>query len=250
MKIQLIRHATIIITVSDKRILVDPILNRAGSTEPIPNVPNQNYNPLVELPVNIDSIINCDAVVVTHTHMDHFDEAAAELLPKNMPIFCQTEDEQKLKSFGFTDVYPVNTKYTWRGITLNRTDGKHGHGEIAKAMAPVSGFVISAAKEPLVYIAGDTVWCKEVKESMEKYKPEIVVCNCGAAQFEYGKPITMGAEDIHELCSRYSDIQVVAVHMESWNHCRLSRKALKEYIRNAEIKTNIFIPDDGEVLSF
>lgn len=250
MKIQLIRHATIIITVSDKRILVDPVLNRAGSMEPIQNVPNQNYNPLVELPVNIDSIINCDAVVVTHTHMDHFDEAAAELLPKNMPVFCQPQDEQKLKSFGFTDVYPVNTKYTWKGITLQRTDGKHGHGEIAKAMAPVSGFVISAAKEPLVYIAGDTVWCKEVKESMEKFKPEIVICNCGAAQFEHGKPITMGTEDIHELCSKYTDIQVVAVHMETWNHCRLSRKALKEYIRNTEIKTKILIPDDGEVLSF
>lgn len=250
MKIQLIRHATIIITVSDKRILVDPVLNRAGSMEPIQNVPNQNYNPLVELPVNIDSIINCDAVIVTHTHMDHFDEAAAELLPKNMPVFCQPQDEQKLKSFGFTDVYPVNTKYTWKGITLIRTDGQHGHGEIAKAMAPVSGFVISAAKEPLVYIAGDTVWCKEVKESMEKFKPEIVICNCGAAQFEHGKPITMGTEDIHELCSRYTDIQVVAVHMETWNHCRLSRKALKEYIRNTEIKTKILIPDDGEVLSF
>lgn len=69
-------------------------------------------------------------------------------------------------------------------------------------MAPVSGFVSSCPKEPLIYIAGDTVWCKEVEDSIDKFKPEIVVCNCGGAQFDYGEPITMTTQDIHELCRK------------------------------------------------
>ena len=150
--------------------------------------------------INIESIINCDAVLVTHTHKDHFDDVAANLLPKNILIFCQPEDEIKLKSYGFTDVQPIIDTYNWNNIVFNRTTGKHGHGEVAVQMAPVSGFVISCSSEPLIYIAGDTVWCREVEDSIDRFKPKVIVCNCGGAQFDYGEPITMTTQDIHELC--------------------------------------------------
>lgn len=250
MKIQLIRHATLIVSVNNKKILVDPVLSKAGSMAPIENVPNQSYNPLVELPIDIDNIINCDAIIVTHTHRDHFDDAAAKLLCKNIPVFCQPEDEIKLQAYGFISVHPIKDTYTWDNITFNRTKGKHGHGLIAMKMAPVSGFVISSKGEPTVYIAGDTVWYKEVEKSIEKFKPEIVVCNCGCAQFGYGRPITMATEDIDKLCRRNANIQVVAVHMEAWNHCRLSRKDLISYINTNNINTNVFVPKNGEELSF
>lgn len=250
MKIQLIRHATLIISVNNKRILVDPMLSEAGSMPPIEKVPNQNYNPLVELPTNIDNITNCDAVLVTHTHRDHFDEAAATLLPKNIPILCQPEDELKLQSYGFVDVHPIKDTYLWNNILFNRTKGKHGHGILAMKMAPVSGFVVSSKGEPSVYIAGDTVWCKEVEKTIEKFKPEVVVCNCGGAQFSFGKPITMSTKDIHEICHSYANIKVVAVHMEAWNHCRLTRQDLLNYISANTINANIFIPGDGELLKF
>ncbi|MBZ9607363.1 MBL fold metallo-hydrolase [Clostridium estertheticum] len=250
MKIQLIRHATLIISVNNKRILVDPVLSEAGSMTPIKNVPNQNYNPLVELPIDIDTITNCDAILVTHTHRDHFDDAAVKLLSKNIPVFCQPEDEIKLQSYGFTDVHPINTTFIWNDIIFNRTNGRHGHDELAIKMAPVSGFVISCSEEPTAYIAGDTVWCEEIESSIEKFKPEIVVCNCGCAQFDYGKPITMSTKDIYELCIRYSSLKLVNVHMEAWNHCRLSRKDLINFININNINTNVFTPKDGEELSF
>lgn len=250
MKIQLIRHATLIISVNNKRILVDPVLSEAGSMTPIKKVPNQKYNPLVALPISIDNITNCDAVLITHTHSDHFDEAAAKLLPKSIPIFCQPEDEIKLQSYGFSDVHPINDNYIWNNIHFNRTKGKHGHGLIAMKMAPVSGFVVSSQGEPTIYIAGDTVWCKEVKKSIKKFKPEIVICNCGGAQLSFGRPITMTTKDIHEICRRYANIDVVAVHMDAWNHCRLSRMDLKNYISTNNINSNVFIPGDGKLLNF
>lgn len=250
MKIQLIRHATLIIYLNNKKILVDPMLSPAGSISPIPDVPNQNSNPLVDLPINIDSIINCDAVLITHTHIDHFDDAAAKLLSKNLPVFCQPEDEAKIQAYGFINVHPIADTKIWNDITFYRTKGKHGHGELAIKMAPVSGFVISCTGEPSVYIAGDTVWCDEVEKSIEKLKPQIIVCNCGAAQFSFGKPITMAAEDIHKLCCRFPNVKIVAVHMEAWNHCRLTRKDLKYYIYKNSIKNIIYIPKDGSSLNF
>jgi len=250
LNIQLIRHATLIISVNNKKILVDPVLSEAGYINPIQKVPNQNYNPLVELPITIDNIINCDAVLITHTHGDHFDEVAAKLLPKNIPLFCQIEDEIKLKSYGFVDVHPIKDTYIWNNITINRTKGKHGHGILAMKMAPVSGFLLSFKGEPSVYIAGDTVWCKEVEKSIDNFKPEIVVCNCGGAQFSFGKPITMTTKDIYEIYNRYKNIKIVAVHMEAWNHCRLSRHELLNYISANKLHANVFVPVDGESLNF
>jgi L-ascorbate metabolism protein UlaG (beta-lactamase superfamily) len=250
LKIQTIRHATLIIYLNNKKILIDPMLSPINSMAPIPDVPNQNLNPLVDLPISIDNIIDPDAILITHTHRDHFDDVAASLLSKNIPVFCQPEDEDKIRSFGFINVCPIHSSKTWNNITFNRTNGKHGHNEMAKKMAPVSGFIISSKGEPSVYISGDTVWCNEVEESIKKFTPEIIICNCGAAQFSYGEPITMTAQDIHKLCNKFPDIKVIAVHMDAWNHCRLSRKDLTNYINTHNIKNFISVPNDGEVLNF
>lgn len=249
MQFQLVRHGTIILTVNNKKILVDPVLSEAGTMSPIEDVPNTNHNPLVDLPISIEDILCCDAVIITHTHRDHFDDEAAKLLPKDKPIFCQPEDEQKLINHGFTEIHSVKDFYVWNDINLQRTGGRHGHGEIALKMAPVSGFVLSYSSEPGIYIAGDTVWCDEVKTAIDKFKPEVIICNCGAAQFSFGKPITMNAEDIYTLCSTYPDIKVIAVHMEAWNHCRLSRASLKEFIAEKNIENTVYIPSDGEQLN-
>ena len=40
-------------------------------------------NPLVSLPTSVDDIINdVDAVIVTHLHLDHYDDVAKEVLTK------------------------------------------------------------------------------------------------------------------------------------------------------------------------
>jgi len=83
MEIQLVRHATLRVTYANRTLLVDPMLSRAGELAATPNTPNQRPNPLVELPVPAESVIVwIDAVLVTHIHRDHFDQAAADLLPK------------------------------------------------------------------------------------------------------------------------------------------------------------------------
>ena len=71
---------------ADGRILVDPMLRAAGTTPPIENTPNPVPNPLVELPFPAEEVVRgIDGCIVTHLHGDHFDDAAAELLPRDLP---------------------------------------------------------------------------------------------------------------------------------------------------------------------
>ncbi|NQX39444.1 hypothetical protein SAMN05421820_102179 [Pedobacter steynii] len=50
-----------------------------------------------------------------------------------------------------------------------RTGGQDGVGEIGKMMGIVSGYVIRHEQE-MVYIAGDTIWCDEVKAALDLKK--------------------------------------------------------------------------------
>ena len=36
---------------------------------------------------------NVDAIFLTHLHLDHFDEAAQQLLPKDIQIYTQNEED-------------------------------------------------------------------------------------------------------------------------------------------------------------
>lgn len=94
MHIQLIRNATIIVQYAGKKFLIDPMLAERGTYPPFPNSLRQDqYNPLVSLPVSLEELIHVDAVIVTHLHLDHFDEAAQKELPKDIKMFVQNEED-------------------------------------------------------------------------------------------------------------------------------------------------------------
>src|SRR6185436_8474700 len=142
MRIQLVRHATLIVEIGDTRLLVGPMLSAKGAMAPVPNSPNPQPNPLVELPAAVPEILrDVGGVLVTHTHRDHWDDAAADILRKHLPLFCQPEDAAKFREQSFTDVRPVETSTWFQKIEISRTGGEHGTGEIGKQMAPVSGYV-------------------------------------------------------------------------------------------------------------
>ena len=247
MRLRLIRHATLLVEYSGHKLLVDPMLSDEGTQPPIDNSPNQRPNPLVPLPIPAKEVLEgVEAMLVTHTHRDHWDNAAAELIPKSLPILGQPEDEQKFRSQGFSNVQPISSSHTWNAIAFNRTAGQHGTGEVGKKMGPVSGFVLEAAGEPTFYIAGDTVWCKEVADAIRGYQARVTVVNTGAAQFLEGDPITMTAECVISVCRSAPNSQVVAVHMEAINHCLLTRADLAFQLEAARVIQQVAIPNDGD----
>ncbi len=250
MQFRHIRHATFIIGINGKNILVDPMLSQKGSMQPIPDVPDKSWNPTAELAVPIETVLDYDAAIITHMHRDHFDEAASKLLPKDRPVFCQPEDENRLKDKGFEKVYAVLEGTEWEGIRITRTAGRHGYGATALRLAPVSGFVLSAPGEPVIYITGDTVYYSCIEKTLESYKPDVVISFSGEARFRYGKPITMNSQDILAVCRKLPGARVVCVHLEAWNHCRLTRKALSDFAASNGIGGQIHIPSDGELMEF
>ncbi|MDF2961608.1 MAG: metal-dependent hydrolase [Paenibacillus sp.] len=250
MNLQLVRHSTLFIQYGGQKLLIDPMLSPAGAMPAVPNTANTLSNPLVELVIDMAELQQADAVLLTHSHRDHFDSAAADLLRKDIPFLCQPQDIGNIRVQGFQQVIPVEDAVDWNGIRITRTMGQHGTGEIGKRMGPVSGFVLQAPGEPVLYMAGDTVWCPEVEQALSLYKPDVTVVFAGGAQFLEGGPITMTAQDILEVCRHSPKTRVIATHMEAWNHCFLKRPELKEFVGQHQLTEQVLIPHDGETIRF
>lgn len=235
MRLTLVRNATVIVELAGKRLLVDPMLDDAGARPPIEGTANPVRNPTVPLPFPAEKVVRgLDAVLVTHRHRDHLDERGAELLPRDVPVFCQPEDEEALRGLGLA-ARAVAGELAWDGLRIVRTPARHGSGAVAEALGPVSGYVLDD-----LYLAGDTVWYDGVAGTIERHRPRVAVVNAGAAEFLEGGLIVMGAEDVREVAARVPT--VVAVHLEALNHCFLSRAELRAAV------PGVLVPEDGETL--
>jgi L-ascorbate metabolism protein UlaG (beta-lactamase superfamily) len=236
MRLTLVRNATLILEVAGHRILVDPMLDEAGARPPIERTANPVRNPTVPLPFPAKEVLRgIDAVLVSHRHRDHLDETAERLLPRDVPVFCQPEDEEPLQVLGL-NARPVADTLQWDGLSMTRTPAQHGFGAVADALAPVSGFVLDGE----LYLAGDTVWYEGVQETIERFRPRAAVVHAGGASFLEGGLIVMGADDVREVAARVP--VVVAVHLEALNHCHLTRAEL------AAAVPGVVIPRDGEAV--
>ena len=104
MNITQIRNATLLITYAGKRLLIDPMLAPKDAYPGFPGTAHaERRNPTVELPVDVNTLLNADAVIVTHTHDDHWDRTAAELIAKDKPIYVQNDrDAALLRSRGLS----------------------------------------------------------------------------------------------------------------------------------------------------
>jgi L-ascorbate metabolism protein UlaG (beta-lactamase superfamily) len=251
MIIQHIRHATMNIQYAGATILLDPMLSPAGAMPPVPNSANDRANPTADLKAPVAALLEADAVLLTHTHRDHLDPFASEMLPKTVRFYCQPKDACLLREQGFQDVVPIEQVYEWdAGIRITRTSGRHGTGILGWKMGPVSGFVLQAPNEPTLYIAGDTIWCEDVENAIAEYRPDVIVLFAGAAQFLQGGSITMDKQDVVKVCRSSPDAQIVVAHMEAWNHCLLTRTELSAYLTRRGLHEKVHIPEDGENMTF
>jgi L-ascorbate metabolism protein UlaG (beta-lactamase superfamily) len=240
MRLRLIRHATLIVRLADVSFVVDPMLDPPGARPPVENTPNPRRNPLRELPEPAEIVVQTvDAVLLTHLHRDHLDETAIELLRKDVPVFCAPADADALRAHGFRDVRPVDDRLEWAGVTIARTAGIHGE------LGPTPGYAIAAAGEPTLYVAGDTIWCDDVRAAIDEHRPKVVVVNAGGARFVGGDPIVMTAEDVVAVAAHAPAARIVAVHMEAVNHCVLTRADLRQRLHEEGLTDQVTVPEDG-----
>jgi L-ascorbate metabolism protein UlaG (beta-lactamase superfamily) len=253
MKLTLVRNATLLLEYAGQRLLVDPLLADQGAYPGFAGTFNSHLDyPLTPLPLPLATLVDVDAVLVTHLHPDHWDAAARRHLGRALPVFAQDAlDAAAIRADGFTDVRRFDGA-TFGGIGIAQTAGQHGSDAVMAAigsrMGRVSGIVLRHPDEPTLYIAGDTVWNDHVAAALEQYAPDIVVLNCGDAQVPGLGKIIMDQHDVLAVAQAAPHATLVATHLEAVNHCVLSRAALRGFLAAHGIGSRVKVPEDGQSL--
>lgn len=264
LSLQHIRNATIKIASGDTTFLVDPMFAEAGAYEGFPDTYRSWLrNPLTPLPMSVKDILErVDAVILTHTHLDHWDKAAQDTLPKDMPVYVQNEeDANAVKIQGFTDVRIMKASDGFGSFKLDRTATQHGSSAmyadpaVGKALGEVMGLVFTTPGGKKAYLAGDTIWFEGVDDALAKHEPDVIIVNAGEAalsaeQFRDSPEIIMGKKDVLRMVEKMPNADVVAIHMDAINHMAVDRRDLSEYVRQHGIRDKVLIPFDGEKMNF
>ncbi|KGQ25723.1 MBL fold metallo-hydrolase [Gallibacterium anatis] len=257
---QHIRNATAKIDIAGTTFLVDPYLAPKGSYAGFEGTVNsEKRNPLIELSMPVNEVLQgVDAVIVTHTHDDHWDKVAQQLLPKNLPIFVQNAGDAKIiRGQGFKDVRVVGKNTTFNKVRLSKTGGQHGTDEmysvpqLAELAGEAMGVVMQAEGEKTLYLIGDTIWNYEVDHALDTYKPDLVVMNTGYAQLTgFKNSIIMGTADVAKAYKKAPNAQLITVHMDAVNHTTISSDQMRKFVKQEKMTDRVNVPKEGQTLSF
>lgn len=106
-----------------------------------------------------------------------------------MPIFAQDEaDAAAIRKEGFTNVRVMTGNTVFNGTRLSRIHGQHGTEKmmatdpINKLLGEAIGVMFQRPGYKTVYVAGDTIWTRQVDEAIARYQPEVIILNTGYAR--------------------------------------------------------------------
>lgn len=250
MYIQQIRNATLKIKYGGIVFLTDPWFQDKGTGVSVKTVRAEMEGikcPMNDLPDTPAKILeDVDYCLVTHLHFDHF---SRDYLPGDLKMIAQNRtDADTLCQMGFENVRWFDTEdIRVDGVTIHKTTAVHGENDaVIEKMGDACGYVFESSSEKVLYLAGDTVYCGAVKDTIDRYQPGVIILNCCEAAIPLGRLI-MGLADVEMVCQWAPEALVVASHLDSVNHALISSDDVRRFARARNLP-QIKVPVNGEIL--
>lgn len=167
----------------------------------------------------------------------------------NIPIYCSEKDAAFLNIKGL-EVHPLKLREVnpFLGGDIELVSCLHGKGMVGKLMAHGVGYYLSNAKEPSLYITGDTMLTDNVAGFILHKRPEVIVLSYGGARFDVGSDIIMGLEEAIAV-GKLTVGKIIANHLEALDHCTVTRQQLLEQVTRLGWESRFFVPQSGETIT-
>lgn len=139
-------HSTLLIELGGVKVVTDPLF-RTNLLHLRRHAP----------PVDIERFTDVDAVLISHSHLDHLDKRSLKLIPRDVRAIVPSDVVAIFKGMGFRNVTGLSTGETTElgELSVAATIAEHGGSRMPwNQKAETLGFVIRGAQS--VYFAGDT----------------------------------------------------------------------------------------------
>ena len=146
----------------------------------------------------------------------------------------------------------------FEGIRLFKTPCDHGSGDlvnkrfyrVVQLTDQACGVIFKSESENIIfYLAGDTIYYPGVKETIEKYKPQVIAVNAAGAQAPTGHALIMNQYDVWALMNDFPSLSVIATHVDGVSHATVNREMLRAFAKEKGL-TALAIPDDLETITY
>jgi len=206
-------HSTLLIQMSGKYFLTDPVFSERVS--PVQWLGPKRFHPV---PMDVDSIKEIEAVIISHNHYDHLDEGSIKQLKDRVNNFVVPLGiGDKLIAWG-VNKNKITQLDWWENIILDdvelvSTPAQHfsGRGITDTDETLWSSWVIRNQQHSL-YFSGDTGYFPGFKDIGDKYGPfDYAFMECGAYN-ELWRDIHMMPEDSLQAFKDVKGKVMVPIH--------------------------------------
>ena len=247
-------HSTFLLSIDNKKILLDPILGPIAS--PVSFVGSRRYEYSKNMLQVIDEMPPIDAVLISHDHYDHLDfKSIVKLNNKVSHFFVPLGVSSHLIVWGVPK--EKITELNWwdetnfQGLTFVLTPAKHfsGRGILNRNTTLWGGWAI-LGKHRRFYNSGDGGYDKHFKEIGKKYGPFDITLMEGAQYDRRWFWVHMRPE---EAVQAHLDVNGKNMMLMHWGAFTLAFHGWKEPIERAlkEAKKsdiNLIAPKIGETV--
>lgn len=256
---------TAVLAHGEVRVMTDPMLGPRGPDafvlpkHPSTGAPNARFARYTATPrPTFDRLA---AIVLSHTHADHVDARAREILPKALPVIVPPSGVESMKASGFTDVRALD----WgQSVTLEAHGTKlvvtavaahHAHdAELDRTIGRVNGYILAwtgAAGPYRVYWTGDAVLSDEMRTLRATHGPiDLLLPHLGGVGGDGDLGLrTMNAEEGLALVRLVDPARVVPIHHTSFSHYREPIEALVQRADEAGLGARFVFPIEGKPIA-
>ena len=223
MKITYLGTASVLLEYGGLRIITDPVLDAPGKQYSF----GPWYAPkkwfasqrTYAAPLTAKQLGRLDLALISHDHhADNLDAAGRELIALIPFVVTNNAAARRLNATGLG----AGESTTVDGVTIMGVTAQHGP-RFTPQVNQVTGFLLSAAGEPTVYISGDTVLTPALRAVLPTLGADVAIIHCGGVTFPtapiFGRMrFTMDASHAAEAAALSGAKVVIPVHRSGWSH--------------------------------
>lgn len=225
-------HSAVLIEIEGKKIFLDPMLSDVPA--PHPWLGSKRFNP--ELPLDMDSLPQLDAVVISHDHYDHLDyESIKTIKDKVEHFFVPLGVGSHLVTWGVEESKITELDWweeiSFDGILIAATPAQHFSGRtLGDSNTTLWASWVIKGKQSSMFFSGDSGYTKSFKDIGDKYGPfDITMVECGQYHEDWAQ-IHMMPEETVQASLDLNSKMLMPIH---WGAFTISLHAWDESIKRA-----------------